>query len=753
MRTPDRPFAYRALPMALLRAATLSDIAIPPLPDYHDRYSIASDIGWLREVWANYDVREAIMHAAPAFAEQIDALCHALRPDPKAAHRAVSSMIRHLQRFQRPTPFGHIAGVAAARIGTTLQWDWGSAHTAIGRPAAAWLSALIADFERHKDLQPRMTVVANSTMQVRGDHLIVPYLARGLEAGNTPAVDVRLRHTPQARFAIDAAAQPIQVRELGGAIHAAFPHATPAQVNTMLAVLIERRALLTNLHAPSTQPDALGHLLHELQDAHIGTLPDLRGIVHSLASIHADLEAHNRLPAKESRPIRDRVTVAMRAVAHTEQHPVAIDIRLDARATLPEMVLREVERAARVLALVSSQPFGAPAWKAYHQRFYERFGIGSLVPVTDVIADSGIGWPDGYPNTTKPPGTPPWSKRDTLLLQLAQATALDGRDEIALDDELISRLDKSEGKTRPPGHLEVRFRVNAPDASALRRGDFTIEVASVSTAAGVLVGRFLSVLDTADRDRFAAQLGHLPATDTDTVIAQLSFPPLRPTDAHVARAIPTQPLTISLAEHRPADQTVLHIGDLAVGCDGKRLYLAAPERGHRIEAIGMHALNLRLHTPPLARYLIELSRAQHTQVTTFDWGAASELPYLPRVTYGRVVLAPATWRVTAADPANLLGHMGIRLARATEATPHTADRAPVRAWLRLAAGPYRTVAPRHPPRPPGQSQIRRPIRGAHRRRLPMVRRPAPRVRAPARLHAARRMATPATTDPRPHDRA
>jgi hypothetical protein len=94
---------------------------------------------------------------------------------------------------------------------------------------------------------------------------------------------------------------------------------------------------------------------------------------------------------------------------------------------------------------------------------------------------------------------------------------------------------------------------------------------------------------------------------------------------------------------------VLHVSDLAVGCDGKRLYLAVPGRGHRVEAIGMHALNLRLHTPPLARYLIELSRAQHTQATMFGWGAASELPYLPRVSYGRVVLALARWRVSAAD--------------------------------------------------------------------------------------------------------
>jgi thiopeptide-type bacteriocin biosynthesis protein len=79
------------------------------------------------------------------------------------------------------------------------------------------------------------------------------------------------------------------------------------------------------------------------------------------------------------------------------------------------------------------------------------------------------------------------------------------------------------------------------------------------------------------------------------------------------------------------------------------MYLAAPKRGHRVEAVGMHALNLRTHTPPLVRFLTELSRAQSAQVTVFDWGAAAAMPFLPRLRYGRTVLAPARWRLEASE--------------------------------------------------------------------------------------------------------
>jgi len=108
------------------------------------------------------------------------------------------------------------------------------------------------------------------------------------------------------------------------------------------------------------------------------------------------------------------------------------------------------------------------------------------------------------------------------------------------------------------------------------------------------------------------------------------------------------PAVVSLAEHRnAASADVLTASDLAVGCDSHRLYLTA--LGKLVEAWGMHALNLRKHTPPLARFLAELSRAQCAQVTDFDWGAASTLPFLPQLRSGRVGLATARWRLAATD--------------------------------------------------------------------------------------------------------
>ncbi|MEV0846945.1 lantibiotic dehydratase [Streptomyces sp. NPDC049954] len=268
-----------------------------------------------------------------------------------------------------------------------------------------------------------------------------------------------------------------------------------------------------------------------------------------------------------------------------------------------------------------------------------------------MVGDSGIGFPDGYPGTA-PVEPRPVSERDEALVRLAQAAALDGRDEVVLDETALADLARGPEPARLPPHLELAVRVHAANAEDLEHGDFRLEVVSVSRGIGVGTGRFLDTLGPQERGSLVAEVTVLPTADSGTVPAQLSFPPLVAETAHIARAPQVLPTVISLDEHRPPADDVLTPDDLAVGCDGRRMYLAVPEQGRRVEAIGMHALNLDTHTPPLARYLIELSRAQCATVTLFDWGAARTMPFLPRLRHGRTVLSAARWRL---EPAELPG--------------------------------------------------------------------------------------------------
>lgn len=644
---------FRSTGAALVRAAVHGGLVLPSWPDLTEPRAehVESWVDWLRQVWACEEIAAAIAHASPVLERQVRALCVAENPAVRDAYRAVVSTARYVQRLVgRATPFGLFAGVAPAAFAAETRVEWGSAHHAIARPGAQWLADVIAQLERCPELIARLLVVANSTMFVRGDRLVVPHQPHARPDGVTTPVEITLRRTAPVRLVVDAARDPIRLDDVAAKVAAEFPAASESMTAAMLAELLARRVLITDLHAPSTEPDPLRHLTARLEAVNAAAIAEVSDVVTALREVQALLDAHNDTPEANGQWVRDEAATRMRRVAPTVSNPLAVDLRLDATVNLPTSVAREVERVASVLTQLSADPFGRPAWSDYHQRFYERFGIGSMVPLLDVVdPDSGIGWPHGYPGAQAEERRPAPSPRDETLLGLAQAAALDGRDEIVLDSTLLAKLDRGPKRPRLPAHVELSVQVHAADVHALDRGDFTMELVSVSRAAGALMGRFLNVLAPQDRIQLAGGLANLPCGDPDTVPAQLSFPPLDPATAHVARAVQVLPTVISLGEHRQPGGSVLTVSDLAVACDGRRMYLAAPHHGFRVEATGMHALNLRRHTPSLARFLTELGRGQCAQVTAFDWGAAASLPFLPRVRYGRTILAPARWRLNAVE--------------------------------------------------------------------------------------------------------
>ncbi|WP_406110361.1 lantibiotic dehydratase [Kitasatospora purpeofusca] len=612
MRPPAPTASYRAAGVALLRAVAHSAFAIPAWPDLGETNGLPErQIEWLRDVWADEHLAEALELAGPILADRVRQLTDDPEPGSREVRRAALSTARYVLRASgRPTPFGLFAGVQAASFGRSCELRWGTDHRIVRSVPAARLAEAIERLEHLPDILAHLEVATNSTVHVRGERLVVPHRPIVRHGSATTAADTSLRHTRPVALALAAARHPIRLGDLALKLRAEFPTASAERVGGILSELVAHRALVTNLHAPATEPDPGAHLLAALKSAGIDELPA--------------------------------------GTDGTDRPAPAVDLLLDADLVLPQAVADEAARAAGLLTRLSASPTGTAAWRDYHQRFYERYGRGTLVPLLDVVADSGIGWPDGYPGA-RPSEKPRFGERDEALAVLAQRAALDGVREVVLDEALLASLDLGPQEPRLPPHLEIIARIHARTRQALDRGDFRLEVVSVSRAAGVSVGRFLHLLEPEHRTAFTDLLTGLPTMDGHTVTAQLSFPPLDAATGHVARSAATGQLVVSLAEHRHAAEGVLGPEDLAVGCDGRRMYLAAPTLGVRIEAAATHALNLRTHTPPLARLITELSRAHTAQVTRFSWGALGMLPFRPRLRHGRVIVAAASWWLTAAE--------------------------------------------------------------------------------------------------------
>jgi hypothetical protein len=344
----------------------------------------------------------------------------------------------------------------------------------------------------------------------------------------------------------------------------------------------------------------------------------------------------------------------MTVLAPAPGQPLAIDVRLGGQVSIPRQVLDEASAAADVLLRLTTRPFGSPAWLDYHARFRERYGPGALVPVRELVADSGLGYPDGYPGA--PRTRPAWralTDRDAALLALIQQAMLDGASEICLTGNEIRALTVGDHADLVlPQRVELAVTVHAPSIAAITNGDFELQVTAAPRSPTSMAGRFAHLLTDHERATLTATYLADPAGQ-DTVAMQLSFPPRVRHNENVVRVVPLLPGALPLSEH-PGGAGVIGIEDLAVTADAAQMYLVQRSTGRRVIPRVPHALDMTVQTPPLARFLAEVADARTAVFGPFDLGAARTLPYVPRIRCRRTVLAPARWILTRAGLAG--GH-------------------------------------------------------------------------------------------------
>jgi thiopeptide-type bacteriocin biosynthesis protein len=638
MRVPDRKPLYQHIDVALLRAAAVPLTHAPDQwPDLTDTKACRE---WLDQTWSRPDLADAVRQASTSLGDSLDAIRAGHTVGDKQIRSATLSTARYLLRsIGRPTPFGLFAGVAPVTLGRTAQAHWGEDHRAVARVNTEWLADIIARAQGCPELLEQLHVVVTDLAVRRGRRLEVPQ-------GRSR---VTIRYSPAVAAVRRAAATPVRFGALIDTLTKDFP-VDRSTVRDMLTELVRQGYLLTNLRAPFTVTDPFAHLMDRLHDADADTVADTASLVRDLDAVHTDLRHHNHntsTRAEQSR-IRETITRRMRKLSPAGRTPLAMDLLLDCGVRLPSHVAQEMERAASALLRLTRQPTGEAAWRNYHAGCVDRYGIGTLVPLTDVHdPDAGLGYPAGYRGSVLPAPTPGMSERDERLLAMAWQAMAEGTREVILTDEHVGDLtDERFDERYIPPHVELSARINATSAEALERGEFTLTVAPARSA-GTLTSRFTPM---ATGFGLAQAYRVLPAATEGALRAQLSFGPLYPHAENVCRVPAYLDHVLPLGEHRePGDDTLLTVDDLAITATSDRLHLVSISRRQVVEPQVFHALALDKQPPPLARFLAHLPRAFSAAWYQFDWGPHVRLPFLPRVRYRRTILSPAQWRLATCD--------------------------------------------------------------------------------------------------------
>ncbi|MER5200749.1 lantibiotic dehydratase [Streptomyces sp. NPDC002755] len=659
------PTVYACHDTVLLRVAALP--ASAPAAG-RTRYALDADPGahaaevrsQVAESIADPRVRGAVAAASASLATAAEHAATGTEPDEARVRRTAGSLNRYLIRMAtRPTPFGLLAGVALAEVGDDTVARLGNRHRKAVRPDASWLLPLLARWERRSDVWRRLRLVANDLCFVRGDRLVVPYVPdiTGERPSTQDTTELTMRHTAAVAAALRRAEHPVTGAVLAAHLIEAFPEASGAAVDGLINQLVTHDVLLTDLRPADSEPDPLGHVIECLREVPGFTaLPALTGVQEAL-------HAYAAAPVMDDGDALATATHRMGALRTTER-PLHVDLAVDARVRLPTEVAREAERAADLLWRLAPGGGEPSRLRQYHADFLERYGIGRLVPVTELLdPDIGLGAPAGYRHPRsgraavhEQPGDAE-RRRDQVLAALVSRSLSTGAREVVLDDDLIDRIQAEDA--RPAlSSMELCGRVVATDLAALAAGDFTLWLSGTSGSrmAGAMGGRFAHLLGPAahrllspprSTDEEERALGRL-ADDTDAdapVAAQLSLQGAWLRASNISQ-VPNQ-LAHRIVVGGFADRSdpgVIGLRDLAVCAWPDRLALVGTEMGREITPATFHMLNMRAHAPNVARFLHEVTLSGHRSWEPWTWGGLDVLPHLPRVRHGRTILAAARWR-------------------------------------------------------------------------------------------------------------
>ncbi|WNV85041.1 lantibiotic dehydratase [Umezawaea sp. Da 62-37] len=615
---------FTVIDAALLRMASrplTDDQSWPTLDGDH----VTEWRNWISEVWKDTAFARAVETASPTLARRVNTIRAGTEQRPRIVRGTVTSVLRYrLRATGRATPFGLFAGVAPTTFGPATTVKLGENHRVTTRVDAVWLADLITTLERCPELAQRLPVMMNNAAFLRDDRLVIS-VRQDPSAGHNDPAEVSIRHTRAIEMIGHAARTPVGRHDLVDQLRAAFPDTPDETISLVLDQLVEQQVLISALRPPMTTADPLTHVL--------GVLADLRA---------------DDIPA-----VADLLTDLRDPEHHNPDRPHSTDLRVDAEVVLPRIVAAEAARAAEVLARLTPRPSGKPIWLDYHRRFLERYGIGAAVPLLDLVnPDAGLGFPAGYRGSLHPISTATDKDRDTALLRLAHTAALGRTVGIALDDEALTALCvDTTAQTQWPPHLELAVRIHAASVDALDRGDFTLIVTGAFRAAGTTSGRFLDLLDPADRDRMTAAYTELPTINHDALRVQVSCPPVYLDTENVARSPTILPDLLSISEHHSDTDggAVLNPDDLLVVGDAHRFHLWSRSLNRPVEPSVFNAVEFTNATHPLLRFVCELPAARTAAWGAFAWGIAAELPFLPRLTYRRTILSLARWKPTSGD--------------------------------------------------------------------------------------------------------
>ena len=553
--------------------------------------------GDLRAWAARPDVRDALWTASAALGAAADAWVDGGGEDRKLE----IALTRYRARMSgRCSPFGLLAGWSTGVVGRGARLQVGR-----GRPrsrAAVKLAEVVAARSEPLLRDALVYAVAPAVHESAGR---IRWVCDGRLEGAEPDDELRavLAAAPGTRAELASA--------VGGAAE-------------FVDELIEAGLLVPELFSVLATEDPAAVLAERLR-----ALPGGEGIAGELDAAIAALADLDAAPPGERAGRRPAYVAGARVDAHVELPRPAPGLEL------PEAVAREALRGLDVLRRLT-RAVEPPDLRHFRERFAERHDRRAVPLLEALDPESGLGYgPDATAAAPEAPAGAAWTAVEQALLRIV-TEARDGEADLAPS---LGALE-----ARDPAPLPDAFAVlatcAATDADALAAGDFELLLHGAYGPSGArLLGRFCGS-DPELRAHVETHLRAEEALEPDAVFAEILHGPGGRAGDIVARP--------RLREHAIGLDApdAIAPADLDLALEDGRLVLRRRSDGRRVEPRLTSAHDVYTGRGlGLYRFLAHLQFQDAPAGVSWSWGPLESASRLPRVRAGRVVLAPARWRI------------------------------------------------------------------------------------------------------------
>lgn len=681
--TLSKSFEVEAAPFFVLRTALFpfdewlqfaDGVTAPTASDDALEAALAADRQRARErlraLVARPELREALFVASPSLEESIDLWMSA--PESERGLKAERSMLRYLSRMcGRSTPFGLFAGCTVGCVGgaaTKLRLAPRNQYRRHTRLDMDYLFALSEALAKDPELRARLRY-RPSTSQYRASGQ-VRYVEARLDGKNRSYHLVAVEKSEYIDATLARAEKGAFLGDLVRAL-ALDAEVSDEEAREFIDELVTKQLLVAELQVPVTGPEPVHALLTQL-DGH---------------AAHGPLAAtRDALAAIDDEPLGVKPARYRDIAAGLEALPVEVELsrlfQIDMMTRGEELTLgggiaREIERAVTLAHKLARRN---DALTKFRDAFTERYEAAE-VPLAEVLDEEcGIGFARSSAPTADaspliaglafPPGNHElelrWGARELFLFAKLTAALQSGAREIVIDEKA---LDDAGVKDRPPlpDSFAVMVALDAESEAALDEGRYRLHLGMASGPSSAnLLGRFCHgdpELAGRVRDEVRFEESHRPGAIFAEVV---HLPEGRVGNVLLRPLLRAYELPYLGASGAPADKQI-GLDDLTVTVDGDRVVLRSRRLGREVIPRLSTAHN---HSNPASlgvyRFLCQLQGQGVASTVGWNWSPFESAPFLPRVVSGRIVLAPARWRLERVQLEALGAAKGVERWRAVQ---------------------------------------------------------------------------------------